>query len=46
MTNTPTIYNAATLRQRFIDDMNLHRLSRAPSCIESPRRLRIIQEGG
>ncbi len=29
MTNTPTIYNAATLRQRFIDDMNLHRLSRA-----------------
>jgi site-specific recombinase XerD len=29
MTNTPTVYNAATLRQRFIDDMNLHRLSRA-----------------
>ena len=29
MTNTSTIYNAATLRQRFIDDMNLHRLSRA-----------------
>ena len=29
MTNTPTLDNAATLRQRFIDDMNLHRLSRA-----------------
>ena len=29
MTNTPTIDDAATLRQRFIDDMNLHRLSRA-----------------
>lgn len=29
MTNTPSIYNAATLRQCLIDDMNLHRLSRA-----------------
>ena len=29
MTNTATIDTAATLRQRFVDDMNLHRLSRA-----------------
>lgn len=29
MTNTPSIYNAATLPHCLIDDMNLHRLSRA-----------------
>lgn len=29
MTTTTSINTAATLRQRFIDDMNLHRLSRA-----------------
>ena len=29
MTNTTSIDTAATLRQRFVEDMNLHRLSRA-----------------